>query len=849
MSHLSRLVASFFVAGLGLVVVSASIASVEPGRAIAPAAAAAGQPGSPATAAAGAQASPVSADTPADASKLSPELASQLEQGPPSNLVSCIVFMSEKYPYAAVRNDSRQDKIATFRLVAQNSQAPVVAALAQWGNAAEVKEQFWVINGFHLLATPDVIRWLSKSPNVAAIADDAPVFLVDTGTETTADATDTPPRWNIAKVSAPDCWTAGYDGQGVVIAQTDTGVDTAHPALAGRFTGYWHDSIGGQSSPYDDNGHGTHAMGTTLGLDGIGVAPGATFVAVKVLNAAGKGTSSQTLNGLQWIANLHATVDIKVMSASWGSPSRTDQWAWNVCQTYKSIGILPIFANGNDGPGGATVAAPGDYPLVLGVGATNSSDNIAGFSSRGPAPTQVPWSVENYWFRPDWNFTKPDLSAPGVGIYSCWPNNQFRTLDGTSMATPHVAGAAAILCQANPNIDTTTLYQMLLAGSDQPSQGHPYPNQNYGWGRLNVFQALNNGADCNGNGIPDFCDVSCGSAGAFCDIPGCGGSLDCNGNGLPDECDISSGRSEDCNSNGVPDECDIASGFAADCNRNGIPDDCEVSDGRAADCNQNGIPDECDLLPAPDTPGEDACADAEAVGPGVTLHGTSVGATNDGSATCGLSGASPDVWYSYTPTGSGFASFSLAGSAFDTVLSVHSGCPGTASNQVVCNDDYYGTQSALSLFVQAGRTYWIRISGKDGATGAFQFTLIGPAALSAGDCNNNAVPDECDIASGFSPDCNANGVPDECDIAGGESLDTDNDGVPDECAAAALLGDLNCDGVVNVFDIDPFVLALTDSSAYQATFPGCSIMNADANGDGSVNVFDIDPFVALLTGG
>lgn len=843
MSHLSRLIAGFVVAGLGLAVVVGSTASIDPGQAIVPKSAAADRLDST-----HALPSPVPPDTPADASKFTPELVKQLEESAPANLVSCLVFMSEKYPYAAVRNDSRQDKIATFRSVAQNSQAPVVAALAQWGNAAEVKEQFWVVNGFHLLATPDVIRWLSKRPEVAAIADDAPVFLVDAGTETTAGATDTP-RWNIDKVSAPDCWTAGYDGQGVVIAQTDTGVDTAHPALAGRFTGYWHDSINGQSSPYDDHGHGTHAMGTTLGLDGIGVAPGATFVAVKVLNAAGKGSSSQTLNGLQWVASLHATVDIKVMSASWGSPSRTDQWAWNVCQTYKSIGILPVFANGNDGPGGATVGTPADYPLVLGVGATNSSDNVAGFSSRGPAPASAPWSIETYWFRPDWNFTKPDLSAPGVGIYSCWPNGQYRTLDGTSMATPHVAGAAAILSQANPNVDTTILYQMLLAGSDQPSQGHPYPNQNYGWGRLNIFQALNNGADCNGNGIPDFCDVSCGSPGAFCDIAGCGGSLDCNNNGLPDECDISSGRSDDCNNNGVPDECDVDSGFATDCNRNRIPDECEVSDGRAEDCNANGIPDQCDLLPSPDTPAEDACAEAKVVGPGVTIHGTTVGATNDGSATCGLSAASPDVWYSYTPTGNGFASFSLAGSAFDTVLSVHSGCPGTASNQVVCNDDYYGTQSALSLFVQTGQTYWIRISGKNGATGDFQFTLVGPAGVSGGDCNSNDVPDECDIASGSSQDCNGNGVPDECDIAGGESLDADGNGVPDECEAGAMIGDLNCDGVVNSFDIDPFVLAITNPSGYQAAFPGCSIMNADANADGSVNSFDIDPFVGLLTGG
>ncbi len=115
------------------------------------------------------------------------------------------------------------------------------------------------------------------------------------------------------------------------------------------------------------------------------------------------------------------------------------------------------------------------------------------------------------------------------------------------------------------------------------------------------------------------------------------------------------------------------------------------------------------------------------------------------------------------------------------------------------------------------------------------------------DCNGNGVPDECDIADGTSQDCNGNGIPDECDIAGGTSLDANGNGIPDECEL--LRGDLNCDGLVNAFDIDPFVLALTDPEAYAAAYPACDYRLADCNHDGLVNAFDIDPFVVILTGG
>ncbi len=112
------------------------------------------------------------------------------------------------------------------------------------------------------------------------------------------------------------------------------------------------------------------------------------------------------------------------------------------------------------------------------------------------------------------------------------------------------------------------------------------------------------------------------------------------------------------------------------------------------------------------------------------------------------------------------------------------------------------------------------------------------------DCNANAIPDECDIANG-TPDCNGNGIPDSCDIASGFSEDADGNGIPDECEY--IVGDLNCDHVVNFGDINPFVLALLDPIAYGTTYPDCNIMNGDINGDQSVDFQDINPFIQLLT--
>jgi len=238
------------------------------------------------------------------------------------------------------------------------------------------------------------------------------------------------------------------------------------------------------------------------------------------------------------------------------------------------------------------------------------------------------------------------------------------------------------------------------------------------------------------------------------------------------------------------------------------------------------------MVPAPVPPNDD-CADALVACPGQAYTGSTVAATVDGSTTCGTSNSTPDVWYKYTPAASGPATFTLcAGTEYDSVMSIHSGCPGTSGNTLNCNDDGcdqpYAAPSEITRSVTAGTPYIIRISGWSGSTGAYSLTIDGPAC--APDCNGNGVPDAQDIANGTSNDDNSNGVPDECEM---------------------LAGDLNCDGTVDFGDINPFVLLLSDEAGYRAAFPDCIRINGDINGDGTYgqgSFGDINPFVALLSG-
>ncbi|MFE9611728.1 S8 family serine peptidase [Streptomyces sp. NPDC006012] len=260
-----------------------------------------------------------------------------------------------------------------------------------------------------------------------------------------------------AQIGAPQVWASGNTGAGVDVAVLDTGVDAEHPDLAGRIAAVT-DFVPGESA-VDGNGHGTHVASTIAGTgaasDGKekGVAPGARLHIGKVLSDDGGGQDSWILAGMEWAArDQHA----KIISMSLGGQPTdgTDPLSTAVNNLSKETGALFTIAAGNSGPDSYSVGAPGAADEALTVGAVDGSDALADFSSRGP--------------RAGDGAVKPDLTAPGVDILAARSHyakgsGAYQTLSGTSMATPHVAGAAALLAAAHPDWTARQLKNALVS--------------------------------------------------------------------------------------------------------------------------------------------------------------------------------------------------------------------------------------------------------------------------------------------------------------------------------------------------------------------------------------------------
>ncbi|WP_030181150.1 S8 family serine peptidase [Streptomyces violaceorubidus] len=283
-----------------------------------------------------------------------------------------------------------------------------------------------------------------------------------------------------AQIGTPEAWEAGLTGKGVTVAVLDSGVDAGHPDLAGRIA-QSRSFIPGEEVA-DRLGHGTHVTSTVGGSgaasDGKekGVAPGATLAVGKVLDDGGSGSESEIIAGMEWAAR---DVDADIVSMSLGStePSDgTDPMAEAVNTLSRETGALFVIAAGNTGAP-SSIGSPGAADAALTVGAVDSADQAAWFTSAGP--------------RYGDNALKPDLSAPGVGILAARSrlaegSGDYTGMDGTSMATPHVAGVAALLAEEHPDWSGARLKDALMSTSRELDA----PVHQSGAGRVSVPDAV-----------------------------------------------------------------------------------------------------------------------------------------------------------------------------------------------------------------------------------------------------------------------------------------------------------------------------------------------------------------------
>lgn len=423
---------------------------------------------------------------------VTPDLQIFLHSLDPDAEVPVIVTLNDQVELKKFKDKDKRLRrtkiIKTLKAKSKNTQKHIVKYLQK--NKAKKIKPFWIFNGLAVTLKARLIEKLAGLDGVEDVRPDGVIILE----EPQVAAGSVEPEWNINLIRAPEFWSQGFTGTGVVLASMDTGVDYLHSDLYLRWRGgsnSWYDPNGEHLlAPYDNSGHGTQVMGVMVGGSAggtaIGVAPGAQWIAVKIFDDAGNASYSDIHSGYQWLLDPDdnpATDDAPdIVNNSWGLPNEA-----GTCLTdfqadigaLKAARIGVVFSGGNSGPYPYSSESPANNPESFAVGAVDAALTYAHFSSHGPSACD--------------GTVYPEVVAPGVNIYTAdltfngtYPDSYYIN-SGTSFAAPHVAGAMGLLLSADPSLTIGEIEAALTASA--LDLGDTGPDNSYGYGLLDVMAA------------------------------------------------------------------------------------------------------------------------------------------------------------------------------------------------------------------------------------------------------------------------------------------------------------------------------------------------------------------------